>query len=1026
MAEFINGMPAQRWMRLEAKRSGYAKEGSGATTVRTQDRISVARLVERGSAQSANSEAVTAEQKLTAAKGALTSIRDLLVEARDIATSANDVGADRAELTTEANDFISQANQILKEASFDGKKLFDPDNPEQKMRLAVGGGGAFSVGLADVSSTPKPNLAKVEWSQVLASTGGVVGTGTFSARTAVSTGSSPRSVTAADLNGDGNLDLVGADGGSNTVSILLGNGNGTFQTRSSVSVGTNPWSVTSADLNGDGKLDLVTADSGSNTASILLGNGNGTFQPRTTVSTGTFPYSVKTADLNNDGKLDLVTADQGANTASIFLGNGNGTFQARTTVSTGTTPSSVTTADLNGDGKLDLVTSDRASNTASIFLGNGNGTFQARTTVSTGSAPGSVITADLNSDGNLDLISADGGASTASIFLGNGNGTFQARTTLGVGLNPYSVAAADLNGDGKLDLVSGDNNGNTASILLGNGNGTFQARTLVATGTDPLSITTADLNRDGAPDLITADANSNALSVFLAQTTQRSSSNDVMWNLTTAPDGSIYGTGWSGGNFGGVTNRGSEDAFVAKYSASGSTIWTRMLGSEARDRGYEVTADADGSVYVAGVTEGPTFEGQSIRQSRDVFVSKFNADGSTAWSKLLGTIGSTANFDNQQGIGLAKSSDGSLYVSYLTYGSFDGQTFSGGGAPSNDSFVTRLNTTNGSTVWTRIFGGDAASGRGHSVAVGGDGEIYVVGNENFEGFLTKFNQDGSTAWSRIMSAENNDPLLRITANDVMVGEEGSIYVQGQTRKIGTGGEQSPTYLSSFVTKYYADGTTAWTTSYETSGQDRHLVQGKDGSLYVSGGGSGTLDGQSTLGGSDAFVKRIASDGVVKESRLIRVGDADLGLGMTVGLDGSLYLGGQTTALGATTSDAFLMKLSPDSRKSLTSYSAVDLTTTTYANSAVSKLNAQIAAIESRLRGVNLGLTRSKAAQKYSSSMVSGFDTGIQATAPVTVTADELSSIQSTATERKRSIAEIKQSGKRVQQNLLRSVARGGY
>ena len=74
--------------------------------------------------------------------------------------------------------------------------------------------------------------------------------------------------------------------------------------------GTNAHGVTSADVNGDGKLDLLVANSGSNTVSVLFGNGDGTFQPAVNYATGKSPKSVKAGDVNGDGLLDLVTANQ--------------------------------------------------------------------------------------------------------------------------------------------------------------------------------------------------------------------------------------------------------------------------------------------------------------------------------------------------------------------------------------------------------------------------------------------------------------------------------------------------------------------------------------------------------------------------------------------------------------------------------------------------------------------------------------------------------------------------------------------
>jgi hypothetical protein len=96
-------------------------------------------------------------------------------------------------------------------------------------------------------------------------------------------------VIAADFNGNGMLDLAVANSGSNTVSVLLGNGNGTFQVKRDYPVSNDPESLAVADLNGDGKLDLVTADAGADEVSILIGNGNGTFQMHRDFAAGPSP-----------------------------------------------------------------------------------------------------------------------------------------------------------------------------------------------------------------------------------------------------------------------------------------------------------------------------------------------------------------------------------------------------------------------------------------------------------------------------------------------------------------------------------------------------------------------------------------------------------------------------------------------------------------------------------------------------------------------------------------------------------------
>ena len=86
-----------------------------------------------------------------------------------------------------------------------------------------------------------------------------------------------------------------------------------------VPTGLQPTSVAVADVNGDGKPDLVVANAGANTVSMLAGSGNGTFQPKVDYPTSGGPVAVAVADMSSDGKPDLVVANAGANTVSVLL-----------------------------------------------------------------------------------------------------------------------------------------------------------------------------------------------------------------------------------------------------------------------------------------------------------------------------------------------------------------------------------------------------------------------------------------------------------------------------------------------------------------------------------------------------------------------------------------------------------------------------------------------------------------------------------------------------------------------------------
>ena len=110
------------------------------------------------------------------------------------------------------------------------------------------------------------------------------GDGTFKPAVNYAVGTNPWSMDIGDLTGNGKLDIVTCNQAASTVSVLMGNGDGTFQPAVTYSTGSGsaPECLRLADLTGDGKLDIVTANAGTNTIGILLNNGNGTFGAPTT------------------------------------------------------------------------------------------------------------------------------------------------------------------------------------------------------------------------------------------------------------------------------------------------------------------------------------------------------------------------------------------------------------------------------------------------------------------------------------------------------------------------------------------------------------------------------------------------------------------------------------------------------------------------------------------------------------------------------------------------------------------------
>jgi hypothetical protein len=420
-------------------------------------------------------------------------------------------------------------------------------------------------------------------------------TGAFGTQTMYLTGtdSTPLSVAVGDLNNDGRLDFVVANGGTDNVGVFLGLGNGTFtsQTTYSTGSGSYPRGIAVADFNKDSHLDIVVITFTDSNIGIFLGFGNGTFSSQTTYSIdhNLGPNSVAVGDFNNDRRLDIAVTSYVNGSVGIFLGYGNGTFSSVITYLTGSNsePSSCAVADFNNDSRSDLVVANCATWNIGIFYGNDGGTFSDMITYSTGnnSCPVSVVVDDFNNDGQLDVAVANSGTDNIGVFFGHGNGTFSNQMTLftGSGSKPYSIAIGDFNNDNQLDIAIANYGSNNFGVLLGYVNGTFFSELTYFTGdgSTPIFISAADFNNDNRLDIIVANYGTDNVGAFLGYVSE---------SFLSAP---AYSTGFSSqptsiavGDFDNdtrldvvVANNGTDNVMVLFGSGYGTFVSQAMYST---------------------------------------------------------------------------------------------------------------------------------------------------------------------------------------------------------------------------------------------------------------------------------------------------------------------------------------------------------------------------------------------------------------------------------------------------------------
>jgi len=283
----------------------------------------------------------------------------------------------------------------------------------------------------------------------------------------------------ADVDADGDLDLLAVNGiysaaASGTASIRLNDGSGQFSVPAAggqVVLGNGPFIPLAADVDGDGDLDLLVpndgASQGGGTVSVRLNNGQGDFAAPPTGSEVPLFQGVDEAvvgDIDGDGDLDLLAVNFGGptstgTTVSVRLNDGSGAFATPAVgaeVPVGDGPRSLALGDVDGDGDLDLVVANTGlrtpGNTVSIRLNSGlnSGNFIAPTTgaeFAVGSVPHGVVLADVDNDGDLDALTANQASNTVSVRFNNGTGVALAAAAarelveLSVAPNPTHGAA---------------------------------------------------------------------------------------------------------------------------------------------------------------------------------------------------------------------------------------------------------------------------------------------------------------------------------------------------------------------------------------------------------------------------------------------------------------------------------------------------------------------------------------------------------------------------------------------------------
>lgn len=284
-------------------------------------------------------------------------------------------------------------------------------------------------------------------------------------------------------------------------------------------------------------------------------------------------------------------------------------------------------------------------------------------------------------------------------------------------------------------------------------------------------------------------------------------------------------------------SRGDEDAFIRRYNASGTVAWTQQFGSTAKDVARGAAAYGSNAVYVVGYTIGNLAGSSKGRE--DAFIRKYTASGSVAWTRQFGTSGYDEATD------VAVDGSGNVYVVGSTTGAL-------GGTPARgyDMFIRKYSPS-GNVLWTRQE--DYATDYGQAVAVSGS-SVYLVGtyqqqpSASTDAWLVKYNTSGTFLWELVYGPDRYQYVRDATA------DSSGVVFSGQV--LGSQGS-----LVGYTTKVDANGLRffRWTKQQASNTDSTNAVLLRGSELYAADETYGALSG-TNRGKLDAFIRRLNASG----------------------------------------------------------------------------------------------------------------------------------------------------------------------
>ena len=352
------------------------------------------------------------------------------------------------------------------------------------------------------------------------------GTVSFTASDIATSADGAQSVFTADMDGDGDMDIISASFNDDTIAWYENNGaaDPTWTAADIVTTADGAMSVFAADMDGDGDMDIISASYNDDTIAWYENNGasDPSFTAADIATDKDGPTSVFAADMDGDGDMDIISASMNDDTIAWYENNGasDPSWTAADIATNADGARSVYAADMDGDGDMDIVSASVFDDTIAWYENNGaaDPSWTKAVIATSADGPPSVYAADMDGDGDMDIVSASSNDNTIAWYENN-NGDGSSWTATDIATNAdaaSSVYAVDLDGDGDMDIVSGSQLDDTIAWYENNGaaDPSWTAAVIATSADAALSVFAADMDGDGDMDIVSASADDDTIAWY--------------------------------------------------------------------------------------------------------------------------------------------------------------------------------------------------------------------------------------------------------------------------------------------------------------------------------------------------------------------------------------------------------------------------------------------------------------------------------------------------------------------------------